>query len=389
MRVTNQSVYQRFTGEVLRNLEEYSRLQEMISTGKKLRKPSDNPTGIGMSTNFRADFSSYEQYMNNLEYAEDYLKASDGALSGINDILTKAREIAEYHASETSDSGTLAIATDQIQQLINQAFEIANTKVNGKYIFSGYKTDTQAFDNVGRILDPYSMAENSYKGEVSASGNYNGSVNNTYLIRIVNDGALGFAEYQVSEDNGATWSNNRTLLSTNDLKGTSGNDTGIDLTFEGGNFEIGDSFKVYVEKGLYRGDNGTIEVNAGLHSKIDINLTGQKVFEESGFFNTLYKLRNALDNNNIVEISETVEDLSFLQKNIQTEVVKSGGNLNRVEIAKNNLEILIENVESSLSNIEDADMVKIMTKFAQQDSALQYSLTALSKVVPPSLMNYL
>jgi len=389
MRVTNQAAYYQLSNQVMSNLEEYRRLQEMLSTGKQLTKASDDPSGIGHFTNMVIQDSSYQQYKKNVEEAHEFLTATDGALDKVNDLITRARELAEMNATGTINPEANSYAAQEVDELINSAIEIANTKVRDRYIFSGFNTDQQAYSDSGRILNPYSSENNVYDGSLNAEGEYSGITNKDYRIRIVADGGLGFAEYQLSEDGGENWSENRVISSTIDLTNLEGQDTGINLKFTAGQFAVGDDFRIIVEKGRYQGDEGQIEINANRNSKLITNLTGQEVFEESGFFDTMYKLKYALDNSNIVEVSESLEELKSMQLKIEDQVVKAGSRLNRIEIAKNNLEVLHENITGSMSTIEDTDLVDTMSKFTLQDSALQSSMIALSNILPKSLINYI
>lgn len=389
MRVTNQSVFNNLTGSVLDNLSNYNKLQNMISTGDKLTKPSDNPQDIGESTRLNLEESAYSQYQVNLDKAESYLKATDGALDQLNNVLTRAREIAEFHATQTSDGRTRDIGAQEMDELIGRSLEIANTEVNGKYIFSGYNTDTPAYSDSGRILNPYASDANEYSGNITAEGDYKGNSNTTYQVQITKAGGIGTAEYQVSEDGGETWSESRQLKSGFELKDSAGIQTGINLGFDTDNFAEGDKFKVYVESAKYQGDSGNIKMNIHKNSSIDVNLTGQEVFEDNNYFDILHRLKIGMENDDDMVIANSLEELSELQDNLENEVVKAGSQLNKLEIARNNLEVLDENVNSAISKVEDADMVEVMSEFSLQEAALQYSVTALSKIIPNNLLSYI
>ncbi|MDD3052143.1 MAG: flagellin [Candidatus Cloacimonetes bacterium] len=389
MRITNQVSFYNLTNQVLNNLEEYKKIQTMISSGKKLTKPSDDAAGVGHHSNLMIQSSSYSQYLKNLSQAEDYLKATDSALTQFNEIIIRARELAEANATGTASSETRMYAADEVYELIERSIEIANTKVGEKYIFSGFKTDTPAYGNIGRILQPYGSGGNEYQGKITARGDYLLSENKDFQLKIVQAGEYGVAEYQVSDDGGVTWSGNKLVKSNTGLTDNEGNDTGIILDFEAGNFAEGDAFTISVEKGLYQGDEGIIHLNASKNSTIVSNLTGKEVFEENRYFEIMYKLQKSLENNNIVEISESLDELGTLETDMQRSMIQAGSRLNRVAISKNNLEVLQENITSTISNLEDADMIEAMSKFTLQDSALQASITALSKILPNSLLNYI
>jgi flagellar hook-associated protein 3 len=375
-------------------MELYYKINEQASSEKRINKPSDDPLGLSVSTGLKADKASYTQYKSNITEAKSYLQGADDALGKLQDLIIKVREFAETNASETSTPIEMDIAEEQIDQFLEEAINIANTKVNNKYIFSGYKTDVPAYDTSSRIIEPYASSDNTYNKTVTAEGEYNGTENKTYLIKFTSDGSVGdisdpnTAKFAFSSDGGETWSTEESLTNLKvNVKNSDGTDSGIDLNFEDGDFKTGDLFRVQVGKGNYQGDEGSIQFNTNINSRITTNLNGNEIFEDSGFFDSIYKLKNALQSRNFNEISDTVKELDDLHTNIQSKVALTGINLSRVEIAESNITSLQENVTENIQGIEKADLVDLLTQFTMVESALNSSMTALSKVFPKSLLN--
>ncbi len=390
MRVTNSMAYNSLLDELSKNMENYRTVNASISTGKKLLNPSDDPTGMALSNSFNAQEAAYSKYLENISQAEEFLTATDSSLQEISNVIAKAREIAELGATGTSDNMSREISANQVQDLIDQSIELANTKVRGRYIFSGFKTSEPAYLSTGKILTPEENSSNTYDQNVTSSGVFTGSSEKSYLIKISTAGAVGVAKYQVSEDDGATWGTAQTLNSSIDVfDNANGTDLGVNLNFANGNFAVDDTFKVDVVRGFYNGDNGSIEYNINQNSRVKTNITGQEVFEDNDYFETLYKLKNGLSNNNITDISAALEDLNSIKTNIEPTLVKAGSNLNKLEITKNNLFSLKENIMASINNIEDVDMFTALSDFAKQENTLQATVGAMGKVLPASLINYI
>lgn len=141
--------------------------------------------------------------------------------------------------------------------------------------------------------------------------------------------------------------------------------------------------------GKYQGDEGKISFNTNFNSKIGTNINGQEIFEDSGFFDSVFKLKNALLSRNYNEISQSVEELDTMHTNIQSKVTMTGINLNRLEVTQNNLTALQENVLDHIQSIEKVDVIDILSRFTMVESALNSSMTALSKVFPKSLLSML
>jgi len=390
VRVTTQMSYYTLFNSMTSNLEKYNRTAEELSTGVALTQPSDDPTGIVDATSLKQSKAACKQYLDNLTVAKEYLTALDDCSQQISDQLTHARQIAEQAATETSDAEARAIAADEIQSIIESVLEVANTTVRGNYIFAGYNTAEQAYGTTGRILEAYNATGNTYAGTATSGGEFTGTDTASYLVRVVTAGDVGTAEYQVSEDGGETWGTVQTLESSiHVFDDANGEDLGVTLGFTDGTFAEGDEFRVDVVPGGYNGDDGAIEYNIGKNSRIQVNVTGQEMFEDTGLLDALYKLKNGCEDNNTYEISEALEDLGTVEDNLQPIMVKAGIRLDRVETATNSLTTMKENITNSISNIEQADLIETAAQLTLQQSALSASQSALSAVLQISLFNYL
>jgi len=142
MRVTDSQT----AGSLRRNIEtslaNLNTVQNQIATGKRVNTMSDDPTGSSQALSLRASLVDNAQYQNNADAATSFLKASDSALGTATDLLTQARTIAVQGANGTQTPQTLQALGEQVDGLIRQMTQAANTDVHGKYLFGG--TQTQA-----------------------------------------------------------------------------------------------------------------------------------------------------------------------------------------------------------------------------------------------------
>ncbi len=394
MRVTTNSTYQSLLNNVSRNLSDYHKYNEMMSSEKRINKISDDPAGVALAIKHKGNSSAYDQYVKNIADAEEYLKATDSALNHLQDVVIRAREIAMTASTETASDMEKQIAADQIQQLIDESIGVANTKMRDRYLFAGTNGNEQAYSLNGRVLTPYASTNNSYNEVVTVHGEYEGT--GDFIIKFVDSGTAkgsvftNTAKYQISEDGGSTWSGTITLGNdTAHIYDKEGNNTGLSLVFDRGYIEQGDEFRLSVVSGKYMGDNVKVEFNNNSYSRVMTNVTGQELFEDTGFFDSMYQLKYALDHGNNIEISDAIGKLDELQSTMQPMVTASGLALNRLEISKSNLVSLQENVLENIQNIEKVDVVELLTKFAMTENALNSAVTALTKMFPKSLMQYL
>ena len=395
MRVTSNSMFNNLVNQVGRNMSDYYKYNDMIANdGKRLNKISDDPAALATTMRHHKNANAFEQYTLNIRDAEEYLKATDLALNKIQDIISRAREIAETNATETATPMERKIAADQMQELINEMLGVANSKNRDRYIFAGTNGEYPAYSLQGRVLPPLASSTNAYNETVSTNGSYDGT--GEFIVKFVTAGDVGdpalstTARYQISSDGGETWTDEISFTNlTIPILDSNGFDTGLTMTFSPGTIGENDEFRLQVVPGQFMGNGDLVEFNNNMFSRVNTNVSGKAVFEDSGFFDTLYQLKNALEHGNLTEISNGLADLSHLQTDMQMQVTTTGIELNRLEITKNNLTMMRENVLENIQNIEKMDVIELLTRFAMTENALNSSVAALSKIFPQGLLNYI
>ena len=123
--------------------------QQEATTGLRVSRASDDPSGASTVINNDADQAAVEQSRDNLAVGIAELSAADTALDQASELLIKAKEIALSMANGNISASERKAAAIQISQLRSELIALGNTKHNGKYIFSGYETSTAAFTSAG------------------------------------------------------------------------------------------------------------------------------------------------------------------------------------------------------------------------------------------------
>jgi len=149
LRVTNNLILNTILKNLNDNVVRLSKLQEQLSTGKRINKPSDDPVGMTEVLNYRSILSATDQYMRNINRANSNLGITDQALNSIGNIIIRAKEIAMAESSGTANQQTRASSAVEVENLFKEAIQTGNTKIGNTYIFAGYKTDTVPFSSGG------------------------------------------------------------------------------------------------------------------------------------------------------------------------------------------------------------------------------------------------
>ncbi len=101
---------------------------EKLSSGFKINRASDNPAGLVISEQMRAQIAGLSQAIENTETATSMVQTAEAALSTIHGMLDKMRQLAIHAANEGANDSTM-LAADQadIENAINSITRIANT----------------------------------------------------------------------------------------------------------------------------------------------------------------------------------------------------------------------------------------------------------------------
>ncbi|PIQ96782.1 MAG: flagellar hook-associated protein 3 [Nitrospinae bacterium CG11_big_fil_rev_8_21_14_0_20_56_8] len=144
-RVTDQAIQANVTRNIFRITEGLFEAQKQIASGKRLSRPSDDPTGIRDSLSFRTSIKKQNQFIRNIDNNRIFLQRADTALNAVGITLSRAKELAIQGVSGSGTAVTRGFAADELDKLISQVLQEANTQVKDNYIFAGTKTRTIPF----------------------------------------------------------------------------------------------------------------------------------------------------------------------------------------------------------------------------------------------------
>src|SRR5699024_621092 len=121
----------------------YSKLNtymEQLNTGKKVSKPSDDPVVVMKGMNYRSEVNRINQYKRNTGEVHNWMDNTDSALDKTTQALQKLRELAVQASNDSYSEKERENIMEEAKQLKEHLIDIANTKVNDKYIFNGSNT---------------------------------------------------------------------------------------------------------------------------------------------------------------------------------------------------------------------------------------------------------
>ncbi len=174
MRITAFMLYNQFSKSLSRNLSELGSVQEQLSSGKRLTKPSDDVIALRGAMSYKVSINAIEQFSRNIDEGVGTLGFTETLLSSSENILSRARELAVSASSDTANSATRKITSYEVRNLFSELIGIGNSKLRNKYVFSGYKTATQSFSSSGAYQGDSSTMEiyisNGIKAGINVPG---------------------------------------------------------------------------------------------------------------------------------------------------------------------------------------------------------------------------
>jgi flagellar hook-associated protein 3 FlgL len=163
MRITNGMQSANMLRSLQGSNERSYKLQEQLSTGRRLNRPSDDPIGVARSLKYSRDLSENEQYTKNVKDAMSILDAADTALSGTGDVLHRLQEIAVYGANDSLPQASKDALALEVDELIGQLVQLGNSTHSGTYIFAGEKVLTKPYTLVPGTPDTVTYSGNAGK----------------------------------------------------------------------------------------------------------------------------------------------------------------------------------------------------------------------------------
>lgn len=152
MRVTDQQMFSTLTWRINRNWERLEKVQDQISSGKQINKPSDDPVSSSRTGTLDETISRLDNMDRSADKASGYLESMEGALGQVSDLLIRARELAVQGSSDGYDAQARADMAVEVRAMFDQLVTLGNLDVGGRYVFAGFLSDQPAFQADGTYV---------------------------------------------------------------------------------------------------------------------------------------------------------------------------------------------------------------------------------------------
>lgn len=142
MRVSTQGSFLNGLSSIQRLQEALDQTQRQIASGRRILKPSDDPIASARSIELRESVGRLEQFDRNAGIATNRLAQQESALTSVNDVLQRVRELALQANNGTQSNESRGQIAVEMRQLLDNLVQLANQRDgNGRYMFAGNLDD--------------------------------------------------------------------------------------------------------------------------------------------------------------------------------------------------------------------------------------------------------
>ncbi len=405
MRVTTKQLNNHMQRVIHDRYADLTDIQEKLATGKKLMRPSDDPVNVANDLQLRSKLSVQKQHKENIEDTKAFMGVTDTTLSSMNDLMQRMRELAIQGSNETNSATERNFIQQEVTQLTRQVISMLNTTYKNEYIFGGTQTRITPFppkNSIAQDTQDYSQLKMAYYDGSGGTGSWyqiRDAQNDEAIRRILPDSfsiSVGGTSYQEGTDYEIDYVNGR-IRPLNAALAADLSDGG---TFTGPNYQAS-GFQMefdYVSRGedIY----GNVADQSGIKYReiepgvqVPVNITAQEVTEDRdsnlNLLDSMIRLGENLREDNTSGIQDGISEIDSVYNNILSQESKNGARFNRIEKTLQRNENKTVETTRLQSELEDADMAKVISDFSLMQNVYNAALKSAARVIQPTLVNFL
>ncbi len=159
MRITNKIMQRNNLANMNTNKIYQDTLSNQMATQKKVNRPSDDPVVAIRALRLRSSVTEITQYYSkNIPDAESWLNVTEDALKNLSQIVTNMIGQCTKGANGDLKTTDRQIILEQLQALGEEVYSTGDADYAGRYVFTGYRTDT-SLSFVKEETKDYSITE--------------------------------------------------------------------------------------------------------------------------------------------------------------------------------------------------------------------------------------
>ena len=415
MRISTSGFYQRGVDAILDQQSALSKTQLQLATQKRVLTPSDDPVAATLIEAFKNELAGLERYKQNASTAKGYNEQSDSVLDTFTTAVDRVRELILLAGNGAYDALEREALAKEAEQRLQELVGIANTQNSeGEYVFAGFRTDVKPFtrDVAGNFL------YNGDNGQRQIFINNDISVGVTHagadVFQLIKDGNGDFATFgnAVNTGSGAidpgsvldrlafnaatpqTYTVNMVTNAAGELAyNVFGSVDGqlipalpLNATLDAPAFVedgqiVFNGMETRINGTPVAGDSFTVQMS----TSVDIFTTVQNAIDAMRTGNDTEAARAQLR----MALDYSLESLDRGLENISRVRAELGTRLNVIDSELSANEASKVNAKTTLSSLEDLNVVEAISRFNLQQTALEAAQSSFARVQNLSLFRFL
>jgi flagellar hook-associated protein 3 len=393
-----------------------TQLNKQITSGVRVNQASDDPGAIASIIETQSDLDHTTQVQTNLQQAATVASSADGALASASSLLDQLRSLAAQGANSTATAATRTTLSQQVQAIEQQLVAIANTQVEGRYIFGGDDPNTQPYTfQPGTFSTPAkNLSDPAARFDIGTPGTDSESFTVTYtdIAGAVQNTTVSIAATATGIAGPTFVGQLNTALTTNGVTGVSaqiGADGALQLT--GNNLvSILHTLTPGVTQGVAANNDsltGVIQNNTAANtttignaagSSILPGMTAQQIFDArnpdgtpaaGNIFQAVYTLGQALLSDYQPGIQATALALPASVAQLGQATTSYGNTQSWLAQATSDASSKLVNLHQVLGSLRDTDVAQAATDLTLANTAMQAALAAHGSLNVKSLFDYI
>jgi flagellar hook-associated protein 3 FlgL len=398
MRISTRQIYTQGIEAFQQQQQKLARLQEQISTGVRLSKPSDDPAAAAKILELEQSVSQNLQYQSNINLAEQRLSQQDAVLAGYDNLLIRVRELAIQANNAPVDAVSRNAIAAEIDERLNELLSLANTiDANGDYLFAGYQNNSA----------PFTATTTGSRDHVNFNGDAGVRAIQISRVRQLDVDIPGQEIFMEIPSANAL---RELVAAANTGTGVIAPASVVDSSaYVAGDYEIRftapgvyDVFDVTLGANIVTGASYTDSQNIDFQG-IRTSLTGTPaagdVFTISaGQFEDVFSIVASLSEtlktgpSGVIRAANIAQSLADLDAAFETSLAartQIGGRLNALDSQREDNDAQVLVTRSTLSSLRDTDLAEAISQLTLEQTTLDAAQAVFARITSSSLFNFL
>ncbi|MDP1558077.1 MAG: flagellar hook-associated protein FlgL [Nitrosomonas sp.] len=226
MRVSTNTIQDKGINSILQQQERLLKIQQQVSTGKRIQSPADDPTAAARAIDLNQAAALNKQFSENRNNATANLGLVESVLEGVTKLIQNVQTAAVNVGNATfTDSDRNSVALE-LRGRFEELMAYANsTDATGQFLFSGFQGSTRPFASTATGVQ-YNGDQGERLVQVGESRQISTSDSGTDIFERIKNGNGVFATAANSTNTGTGVSDVGTVTTPGSLTGNN-----YDITF--------------------------------------------------------------------------------------------------------------------------------------------------------------